>query len=190
MTRLRARLAHVVAERESGYVAVFVALCLPLLVGMCALAVDVATWHVEGTKAQRAADAAALAGTIYLPTSQSTAFTTATDLARLNGYSAANGDSVTVSRTVKPTQLRVTITTTVNNSFGVIFGRQTTKVTRTAVAGLRRPHPHGQPVQRLRQRADGGGVQPRRLGRVLRPGRRLLDEHRRHEHEQGPRRRL
>ncbi|HYN75579.1 MAG TPA: pilus assembly protein TadG-related protein, partial [Candidatus Limnocylindria bacterium] len=145
MTRIRARIGRVLAEREAGYVAVFIALCLPLLVGMCALAVDVATWQVTGTKLQKAADSAALAGTIYLPASQATAFSTATDLARVNGYSAADGDVITAARTDRPTQLRVTITTTVNNAFGVIFGREQTRVTRTSVADYAGPIPMGSP---------------------------------------------
>ena len=62
---------------DSGYVAVFVALCLPLFVGMAALAVDVAYWHSEGARLQKTADDAALAGVPYLPG----AFTTATDVA-------------------------------------------------------------------------------------------------------------
>ncbi len=130
---------------ESGYVAVFIALCLPLLVGMCALAVDVATWQVTGTKAQKAADAAALGGSVYLPDDQAAAFAVAVDLAARNGYSAANGDVITTARTNRPGQLRVTITTTVNNAFGVIFGREQTLVTRTSVADYAGPVPMGSP---------------------------------------------
>ncbi len=130
---------------ESGYVAIFVALCLPLLVGMCALAVDVATWQVTGTKVQKAADAAALGGSVYLPDDQPTAYAVAVDLAAKNGYSAANGDTITTQRTTRPGQLRVTITTTVNNAFGVIFGQQQTKITRTSVADYAGPVPMGSP---------------------------------------------
>ena len=137
VTRLR--------DEDSGYVAIFVALCLPLLVGMCALAVDVATWHVEGVKAQKAADAASLGGAVYLPEDQAAAFATAQNLAASNGYSAGNGDVVTYARTNRPGQLRVTITTTVDNSFGLIFGRDQTQVTRTSVADYAGPVPMGSP---------------------------------------------
>ena len=187
VTPLRARLALVVAERESGYVAVFVALCLPLLVGMCALAVDVATWQVEGTKAQKAADAAALAGTIYLPTSQAPRSRPPPTWRGSTATRRRTATSSPWSRTVKPTQLRVTITTTVNNTFGVDL-----RPARPRRSRVRR-WPTTPVPSRWAARATSSATRrwSRWATRSARAecdeqARRLLDEHRRHEHEQGP----
>jgi uncharacterized membrane protein len=49
-------------NRERGVTIVLVAFCLLALLGMAALAIDVSTLYVAHGEAQRAADAAALAG--------------------------------------------------------------------------------------------------------------------------------
>ena len=141
------RARAVLATGESGYVAVFVALCLPLFVGMAALGVDVAYWHSEGARLQKTADDAALAGVPYLPG----AFTTASDVAiqnaKLNGYQDGTAGVTVTPEQVdnRPTRLRVTISSEVDNFFGSIFGRPTTVVTRTAVADFAGPVPMGSP---------------------------------------------
>ena len=43
-------------EADAGYVAVLVALVLPLLVVLAALAVDVANWYAQAQKVQQAPD--------------------------------------------------------------------------------------------------------------------------------------
>jgi hypothetical protein len=132
--------------RDSGYVAVLVAIALPLLVVLAALAVDVANWYAQAQKVQQAADAAALAGSVYLPLDPVTARASALDYARRNGYGAgaAAGATVTAVQLENlPSRLQVTITTAVHNVFGAIFGRPTTLITRTAVADYAGPLPMG-----------------------------------------------
>ena len=86
-------------DPEAGYIAVLVALCLPLFIGLCALAIDVAMWYVDGAKAQKAADAAALAGAVYLPSQTQTARAVALDLVGRNGFTVGDGTRSTSTRT-------------------------------------------------------------------------------------------
>ncbi len=46
---------------------VWLALLLLVLLAFCGFGIDVANWWYIGQKEQRAADAAALAGSIYMP---------------------------------------------------------------------------------------------------------------------------
>ncbi|HTY73149.1 MAG TPA: pilus assembly protein TadG-related protein [Actinomycetes bacterium] len=134
---------------DSGYVAVLVALCLPLFLGLCALAVDVATWYVTGVRAQKAADAAALGGAVYLPADTATARSVALSLVDENGFTVGGGTAVEVNEDESPTRLRVTVSTTVHNTFGVVLGHPTTVVTRTAVADYAGPIQMGSPCNVL-----------------------------------------
>jgi hypothetical protein len=52
---------------ESGLVLVWMALMLVVLLGMAGFAVDLGSWYLRSSKLQRAADAAALAGVVWMP---------------------------------------------------------------------------------------------------------------------------
>ena len=58
----RRRVSH-----DSGAVAVYVALMLPILLIFTAIAVDISRWYVELQRVQRAADAGALAAAPFMP---------------------------------------------------------------------------------------------------------------------------
>ena len=136
-------------DPEAGYIAVLVALCLPLFIGLCALAIDVAMWYVDGAKAQKAVDAAALAGAVYLPSQTQTAKSVALDLVGRNGFAVGDGTSVDVNEDESPTRLRVTVSTKVHNTFGGFLGHPTTIITRTAVADFAGPVEMGSPCNIL-----------------------------------------
>ncbi|MGE0878565.1 MAG: pilus assembly protein TadG-related protein [Acidimicrobiia bacterium] len=55
------------AHDDDGYVLVMAALLLVPLLLFAAFAVDVGAWYTQGNKIQRAADAAALAGAVWMP---------------------------------------------------------------------------------------------------------------------------
>lgn len=147
MTARQATVPDDVPRDDGGYVAILVAIALPLFVVLAALAVDVANWYAQAQRVQQAADAAALAGSVYLPLDPGAARTSALDYARRNGYDAASGGvMVTPAQLVdQPSRLRVTISARVSNVFGAIFGRPTTTITRTAVADYSGPIPLGSP---------------------------------------------
>jgi Flp pilus assembly protein TadG len=133
-------------DREAGVVLVWMSLMIAVLLGMAGLSLDVANWYLQGNREQKAADAAALAGAVYLPDDPGRAFSTARDLASRNGYTADTHTTVTVSQEQKRSQLRVTITREINNFFGALLRLPTTTITRTSVAEFVGPVPMGSPA--------------------------------------------
>lgn len=144
------RLARV--AREGGYIAVISAILTPLLFGVAAFTVDVGNWYFTVEKVQRAADAAALAGVTYLPGNLAAAKQQALTTAAENGYTA-NVDPEPVQG--QPSKLRVTITETVDNTFGQILGVDQTTIKRSSVANYQAPLPMGSPCNGF-----GNGPEP------------------------------
>ena len=132
--------------REGGYAAILVAmLAAAVFIPVTALAVDVARWYVELERVQTAADAAATAGVTYMPDDFANARTTAIAVSGRNGYPNSGTSTVTVEATSKPSQLKVTVTSTIPNAFGTAFGEDFTTVSRSAVADFNGPAPMGSP---------------------------------------------
>jgi len=133
-------------SQERGAAAIIIALFIAaILLPISALGVDVARWYVEAQRLQAAADAAATAGVTFLPDDFNSAVTRARAVAKTNGYENGVNATVTVARGIRPTQLKVTITTPVHNAFGQAFGIGTTDVGRAAVADYNGPAPMGSP---------------------------------------------
>ena len=131
---------------EAGYAAILVALLsATVLVPLAAFSVDVARWYVEVERVQNAADAAAMAGVTYLPDDFATARTTAIAVAGRNGYTGSGSSSITVTNGTKPTQLKVTVSSTIRNSFAGIFNSNWATISRSAVADFNGPAPMGSP---------------------------------------------
>jgi len=83
---------------EDGYVLVLTALLLLPLLAFTGFAVDLGAWTARASKAQSAADAASLAGVVYLPDLPTKAVTVARETARRNGYAdGVGGVTVTVT---------------------------------------------------------------------------------------------
>ena len=145
-TRL-ARMVRPRREEEQGFFLVFFALILVLLLGVAGLAVDFSNWTYQGQQQQKAADAAALGGAVYLPDDAATAFSTAADVAAKNGYSNTSDGStkVVIAQGVRPNQLKVTITRTVKNVFAQAIGFTTKTITRTATGEYQKPIAMGSP---------------------------------------------
>ena len=179
LRRLRAR-------SERGYVAVTVAIMLTVLMGFCAFAVDVGNWYYQGQRAQRAADAAALAGVPYLPSDQASAFSVARSQSKKNDFENAGASTVTPSIDGRPTRLRVDVKTTVKNQFGWLMGVPQTTISRTAVADYAGPVPMGSPCNEYGD-DPYPATQPQHQ---LCCHRRLLGQRRLPEGTQGQRRRL
>ena len=132
---------------ERGFIAVMIAIMMPVVfLGFAALAVDVARIYAEAEALQKTVDAAALGGTVYLPNDFNKATATASDVATRNGYTI-DGTKVTFTTAVdkRPTQLRVTMTSTIPTFFGGALGVFNTTVTRSAVAEYAGPVPMGSP---------------------------------------------
>jgi len=130
---------------DAGAVAILIAILAPVLMLFCAFAVDVARWYVEAERVQKAADAAANAGVIYMPQDFAQAQATALAVSATNGYPNAGPVVVTVVTGPRATQLQVTVSSTIPNSFAAIVGLSTTTVSRTAISDYAGPVPMGSP---------------------------------------------
>ena len=113
---------------ESGQVLVVFVLVAFIVIGMVAVVVDVAWFWNNQQRMQRAADAGALAGAVYLPGNVSGAYTAARQEATKNGYTTG-----TAGVTVTPLQdthnlrrLKVTVSGPVNSFFANVFCAVTT----------------------------------------------------------------
>ncbi len=135
---------------ERGYIAVTTGLILIVLMGFSAFAVDVGNWYLTGQRAQRAADAAALAGVTKLPGNQVAAVALAKSYSANNGFKDGTA-ATTVDGALSggPTRLRVDVTRTVDNIFGPLLGRPQTTISRYAVADFAGPVPLGSPCNRF-----------------------------------------
>jgi Flp pilus assembly protein TadG len=144
---------------QRGYVAVLVAFfAAALLMPVCAISVDVSRWYVEVQRVQNAADAAATAGVTYLPDDFASAKATAIAVATKNGYPNSGKTSVAVSIGDKPTQLVVTISSTIGNAFGTSFGVGSQTLVRGATADFNGPVLMGSPCNAFGNEPTGTGT--------------------------------
>jgi len=137
-----------------------------VFLGCAAFGVDTARWYVEMQRVQSAADAAALAGVPYLPYDMPNATAKAKEVAKRNGFDdAAANVEVVVTKGTLGSQLKVTISSTIENQFGQMIGVPLKRVTRSAVADYKGPAPMGSPCNTFgNEPAAGAGAsspQPR-----------------------------
>lgn len=142
---------------EAGYAALLVAVLVPVVfLGLAAVAVDTARWYVEVERVQKAADAGALAGVTFMPQSLDDARTMARDITARNGYADGDPDvDVAVSAGHRPSQLRVRVSSRVDNTFGAAIGLPSTTITRTALTDFTGPAPMGSPCNALGNEPPG-----------------------------------
>ena len=159
---VRRLVATLLARRakEAGYVAIMVALIVPTVgIGCAAIAVDVGSWYAQAEEVQKAADAAALGGVPFLPQDLPKATARAKEITARNGLDDASPDvTVAVSTGDRATQLKVTITDTIQNTFGSAIGVDTATITRTAVADYQGPAPMGSPCNTFGNEPDAGSA--------------------------------
>jgi Flp pilus assembly protein TadG len=137
--------------RSRGQILVLFVMAIFVFTGMVALVVDVSWYWVNSLRVQRAADAAALAGVVQLPTRPNGtggAYALAIAEAMKNGYDDALAD-VTVTPVQDPPvtgrRLNVTISAPVGMFFMKIFRIDSITATRTAKAEFVLPVPMGSP---------------------------------------------
>jgi Flp pilus assembly protein TadG len=156
---------------QRGYVAILVAFLLPTVFMACAaFAVDTGNWYAQQKDIQKAADAAALAGVPYLPNDLTDATIKAIAVAKTNGYDDADPNvTVTVGLGSRPTQLKVTISAVVSNTFGRVIGHPSETLTQSAVADYQGPQPMGSPCNTFGNEPTSGtgGSSPTPSGSAL-----------------------
>ena len=148
---------HRVATDEGGFVLPWFALMLLVLIAMAGFGVDVWNWWYTAQKAQRAADAGALAGVVFMPSDPTTANATALFAVTNNGY-PSSAATVGPPPGGKPNQLLVTVSQTVNNSFTSLLGNATTTVTRSATAEFNEPVKMGSPQAHIANDPEHGPI--------------------------------
>ncbi|RMH78142.1 MAG: hypothetical protein D6683_07950, partial [Actinomyces sp.] len=131
-------------RHERGYAVILTALILIPLMGFAGFAVDVGAWYARANQIHKAADAAALAGVVWMP-DISKATSVALEVAERNGFDPTDpGISVSVSA-IGPSELEVSITDDdVPLYFASLF-LDTVSITREATAEYLAAIPMGSP---------------------------------------------
>jgi hypothetical protein len=131
-------------EDERGIVLVWMALMLVVLLAMSGFAVDLGSWYLRSSKLQRAADAAALAGVVWMPGDPVSAQAAAVTALQKNGI-----DTTKVAVSYPPPsstqQFRVQLS---DPSVPTFFSRpflSTVQETRSATGEYDTPVPMGSP---------------------------------------------
>jgi Flp pilus assembly protein TadG len=134
-------------REQGGQTLIVVALMIVALLGFTGIVTDVAWYEVNLMRIQRAADAAALAGVVFLPTNVPGAQTAAQQEAAKNGYTdGANGVTVTATpEALNNRILGVTVTSPVRSWFARLFGVTQFNARRNARAEFILPVPMGSP---------------------------------------------
>ncbi|TMC72676.1 MAG: hypothetical protein E6J15_10735 [Chloroflexi bacterium] len=134
-------------REQSGQTLVIVALMLIPLLGFTGLVSDVAWYEVNLMRIQRAADAAALAGVVYLPNNVAGAQTAAQQEATKNGYiNGAGGVTVTATpEALNNRILGVSVSAPVRSWFARLLGVTQFNARRNARAEFVLPVPMGSP---------------------------------------------
>jgi Flp pilus assembly protein TadG len=132
---------------ERGQSFIMVALMLTALLGFVGIVIDVGWYEVNLVRVQRAADAAALAGVVYLPGNLTGGRTAARAEASKNGFTDGTGGvTVTADQDAVNTKIMLTsVTTPVRTYFAQLFGVTSFTASRRARAEFILPVPMGSP---------------------------------------------
>jgi hypothetical protein len=132
---------------ERGIAIMMTALLLIPLMVFAAFGVDLASWYARISQLQKAADAAALAGAVWMP-NLGRATTEATASLGSNGIvSGSNGMVVVIEPGSTPTSLRVTVTDSdADRFFSGMFMPGANDLSRFAEAEYNLPLPLGSPL--------------------------------------------
>ena len=131
---------------EGGFVMVFIALMLTVMLVFAAFTIDFGSWYTRSAELKRAADAAALAGVVWMPElDQAQQYALAT--AAKNGFVNGQNNIVIVVDDVPGNnrQLKVTITDTKAQQFFSRLVTQRQSISRSSIAEYVMPVPLGSP---------------------------------------------
>lgn len=143
-------------HEDRGAALVFVAFSLVVLMGMAAFGTDLAWFYLNASRVQRAADAAALGGVVWLPNEPGTADSTALSIATQNGYEDGVDSAVVTPAPVpgEENQLQVTIDDQVPTFFLKALGFDSMDISRSAIAEYIPPLKLGSPSNQFGNACD------------------------------------
>ncbi len=157
-------------SRERGFFMVWMALTLVTLTAFAGLGLEFSRWNQISARAQKAADAAALAGAVYLPDQPANAFVAAKSVAKKNGFDDLASDVVvTAVQGALDNQLKVTVKIETKNPWGQLVNYNSTTIVRSAVAEYQLPQNLGSP-ENTYGNDPVAGVNPQFWGDVNGPG--------------------
>lgn len=131
---------------QNGYALALTALLLVPLMAITAIAVDIGVWYLQAQRNQRVADAAALAGVVWLP-DRDKAWDVAMEAVSRNGLDPGVDSSVDIQY-IGQSELKVQIATKSELSFSRMFLSEFA-ITRAAVAEFNPPVAMGSPENQL-----------------------------------------
>jgi Flp pilus assembly protein TadG len=132
-------------DDERGYLLAITGLLLTVFTIFAALSVDIGSWYSRASQLQRTADAAALAGVVWMP-DFTKASQIAIDAAAKNGFTT--GGNIVVSASQVPGnnhQLKVTITDTAAQQYFSKIVQKSQQIGRSAIAAYDLGIPMGSP---------------------------------------------
>ncbi|HXX60281.1 MAG TPA: hypothetical protein VEI48_03205 [Candidatus Sulfotelmatobacter sp.] len=138
-------------RRQQGQVLAIFAAATILFVGILAIVIDVSWYWANSLRVQRAADAAALAGVVWLPGNVASGVAAADAAVAQNGITVGGSTTVTVSQDSQvvtggnPNQLDVTVSAPINTFFMRLFGINSIQASRSSKAVYILPVPMGSP---------------------------------------------
>jgi Flp pilus assembly protein TadG len=125
---------RILRRKQKAQIAVVMALASATLIGVIALCTDVGLLYYNWGLLQKAADAAVLAGSNYLPSDTAGAIATANSFASQNGIAASEISSTTVAADQMSVSIR--LTRVVPYFFAQLVGLSAGLVTTRATAAL------------------------------------------------------
>lgn len=139
---------------ERAIALVWMALTLTVMVLFAGFAVDLSNWWFQAERLQRAADAGAQAGVVFLPGDVGSATTTARREVARNEFNdgivaGPTNATVSVNQEPNPNRLRVRVETRVKSFFLGLVGIDDVPIAREAVAEFLAPVPMGSPLNKL-----------------------------------------
>lgn len=129
---------------ERGAALPLIAGALALLLGLSAFAVDLGWLYLNRARLQRAADAAALAGVIHLPSNTEAVDMDTASAAAANGFPVGGNTSLSWTA-LDDNKLQVTMGSTAPGFFSRVMGFETFSLSATATAEYVKPVPMGSP---------------------------------------------
>jgi hypothetical protein len=131
-------------KRDDGIALVWLAITLVLLIGMAGFGLDLGWIYLNTARAQKAVDAAALAGVVNLPGFILQAESDADDAARANGYDPDGADDLAVTP-LADNKLHAELRTQIAPIFLGVLGFDHFNITRESTAEYIKPIPLGSP---------------------------------------------
>jgi uncharacterized membrane protein len=127
-------------KRDDGIALVWLAITLVLLIGMAGFGLDLGWIYLNTARAQKAVDAAALAGVVNLPGFILQAESDADDAARANGYDPDGADDLAVTP-LADNKLHAELRTQIAPIFLGVLGFDHFNITRESTAEYIKPIP-------------------------------------------------